>query len=93
MVKIEICVGSSCHIKGSQQVIRAFQEQIEKFSLTDKVEIQLIGSFCQGKCTRGVNIKVNGQPVDNVSPEQIPAIFERWVLGGITHVSHIDTES
>lgn len=83
MVKIEICVGSSCHIKGAQQIVLAFEEQIGRYFPDTKPEVQLVGSFCQGNCTQGVNIKINDQSFHNVTPEQVPDIFERWVLGGV----------
>jgi NADH:ubiquinone oxidoreductase subunit E len=83
MVKIEICVGSSCHIKGAQQVVRAFEEQIDRYLPDIKPEVQLVGSFCHGNCTQGVNIKINNQAFHNVTPEQVPVIFERWVLGEV----------
>ncbi|MGI6225302.1 MAG: (2Fe-2S) ferredoxin domain-containing protein [Peptococcales bacterium] len=91
IVHIEICVGSSCHLKGAQQVVRVFQEKIAEHGLMENVEIQLVGSFCQGNCTQGVNLTINGQKFSNVTPEKVNDIFVKWVLGGITHASHNDS--
>ena len=45
-MKITVCIGSSCHLKGSRQVVQSLQQLIEKNSLSDKVE--LIGTLCMG---------------------------------------------
>ena len=43
MIDITICVGSSCHLKGSHPVIKALEELIVREKLTR--EINLKGSF------------------------------------------------
>ena len=47
MIKISVCIGSSCHLKGSYNVINGFQHVIEKNNVSDKVEIA--GTFCTGR--------------------------------------------
>ena len=44
MLKVTVCIGSSCHIKGSRQVVGELQDLIEKNNLQGKVE--LAGTFC-----------------------------------------------
>ena len=51
-MKITVCIGSSCHIKGSRQVVEQLQDLIRDNNLGDKVE--LAGTFCMGKCQQGV---------------------------------------
>lgn len=51
MVKLSVCIGSACHIKGSHSVITTFQRLIKEHELEDKVE--LMGVFCLGHCTEG----------------------------------------
>ena len=41
---IKVCVGSSCHLKGSYEVIEAFKEVLKKYDVEDVVELQ--ASFC-----------------------------------------------
>ena len=43
-MKITVCIGSSCHLKGSRQVVEGLQELIAKHELTDKVELG--ATFC-----------------------------------------------
>ena len=64
MVEVKVCVGSSCHMKGSYQVIKTFEELIKKNDLKD--EVALKASFCMGQCLQGISITVNGEPVQNV---------------------------
>ena len=77
MVKVTICIGSSCHIKGSRQVVEQLQYLINKNNLGDKVE--LAGTFCMGKCQQGVCVTVNDE-LFSVSPETVKDFFDKEVL-------------
>ena len=50
-MKITVCIGSSCHVRGSRQVVEQLQDLIRKNGLGDEVE--LCGSFCIGNCQQG----------------------------------------
>lgn len=76
-MKITVCIGSSCHLKGSRQVVGELQTQIAAHHLEDKVE--LIGTFCMGNCQNGVSVKVDGELL-SVSPETAQSFFETQVL-------------
>ena len=77
MVKVTICIGSSCHIKGSRQVVEQLQYLIAKNNLKDKVELG--GTFCMGKCQQGVCVTVNDE-LFSVSPGTVKDFFEKEVL-------------
>ena len=47
---IEICIGSSCHLKGSRELVDLFTNEIERRNLKDKIILK--GSFCKEKCNR-----------------------------------------
>ena len=47
---IQICIGSSCHLKGSERLVELFQDAIKDSGYYD--EITLAGSFCTGRCNR-----------------------------------------
>ena len=76
-MKITVCIGSSCHIKGSRQVVEQLQDLIRKHELGDKVE--LAGTFCLGKCQQGVCVTI-GEQFFSVSPDTVDAFFEENVL-------------
>ena len=79
MVIVQICVGSSCHLKGSQEIVDLFQNAIEERALED--EIMLCGSFCIGKCNRdGVTVQVDDDVYVGVTPADFKEFFENNVL-------------
>lgn len=75
---VYVCVGSSCHLKGSYKIIELMKAAFEKHDLTDKV--QLKAAFCLGKCTTGVSIKVDDEVICGVSGDNFDDIFESKIL-------------
>ena len=73
MLKITVCIGSSCHIKGSRQVVEQLQTLIAENNLGDKVDLG--GTFCMGQCQQGVCVTVD-EVFHSVSPETTVAFFE-----------------
>ena len=76
-MKVVICIGSSCHLKGSRQVVEKLQTLVREHGLEDKVELD--GTFCMGDCVNGVNVTVDGEK-HSVSPETVNEFFEKEVL-------------
>ena len=72
MLKITVCIGSSCHIKGSRQVVEQLQHLIAENNLGDKVD--LAGTFCMGQCQQGVCVTVNDS-FYSVTPENVGEFF------------------
>ena len=75
---IKVCVGSSCHLKGSYDVIEKFKELIKKYSVEDKVDLQ--ASFCLGHCAEGVTVKADEEFLLNVNKDNVEDIFVSDVL-------------
>ena len=80
-MNVSICIGSSCHLKGSYDIIQIFQELVAKYQLEDKV--MLNAAFCLGNCTNGVTIKVDERLVTGVNKENAPEIFDTYVRKGV----------
>ena len=76
-MKICVCIGSSCHIKGSRQVVKQLQERSNANNLSDKVELS--GTFCIGRCQEGVCVTVDGE-FFSVSPESATEFFNKNIL-------------
>ena len=74
---ITICIGSSCHLKGSRTIIQKLEELITERQLNDTIELN--GSFCMGECSNGVCVKINDE-LFSVSPETVNTFFENEVL-------------
>ncbi len=77
MMKITVCIGSSCHIKGSRQVVEQLQYLIKENGISDKVELG--ATFCMGKCQAGVCVTVN-DAFHSVTPDSVGDFFKNEVL-------------
>lgn len=75
-MKVTVCIGSSCHIKGSRQVVEQLQYLISENKLTDKVELG--GTFCMGRCQEGVCVTVD-DVFHSVTPESTKEFFEKEI--------------
>lgn len=76
---IQICVGSSCHLKGSADIIELFQKAVEEHHLTD--DVTLVGSFCVGVCNRiGVTVQIDDDIHPGVTRENFREFFTENVL-------------
>ena len=80
MFKITVCIGSSCHIKGSRQVVEQLQALIAENAIGDKVELG--GTFCMGNCQQGVCVTVNDE-FFSVSPDTVGEFFAKEVLAKV----------
>ncbi len=76
-MKISICIGSSCHVKGSRQVVEQMRQLVDENGLADK--INLAGTFCMGKCQEGVCVTVDDK-LFSVTPETVTGFFNDAVL-------------
>ena len=77
IMKITICVGSTCHLLGSKRVVDRFKELVEENNLSDKIE--LAGKFCMGKCGEGVCVTI-GETTHSIQPDAVDEFFNAEVL-------------
>lgn len=75
-MKVTVCIGSSCHIKGSRQVVEQLQYLINENQLGDSVELG--GTFCMGKCQQGVCVTVDDE-FHSVTPDTVKEFFEKEI--------------
>lgn len=78
MISVTVCVGSSCHVKGSREVIVRFDQLLKEYGLTDKVELK--GSFCMELCGEGVNWQIDGEPISSASVAEAVGLFEERII-------------
>ena len=79
-MKVTVCIGSSCHIKGSRRVVEALQTLIEENNLGDKVELS--GTFCMGNCQQGVCVTVD-EAFHSVTPETVDEFFKNEIAAKV----------
>ncbi len=76
---VQICIGSSCHLKGSEKLVELFQDAIKNSGYYD--EITLAGSFCTGRCNReGVTVTVDDDIFTGITPENFNGFFEENII-------------
>lgn len=74
---VSICIGSSCHLKGSREIIQKLQSLVTTNHLEGKVD--LTGSFCTGNCVKGVCVTIDGE-LYSVKPETAEEFFSQEVM-------------
>jgi NADH:ubiquinone oxidoreductase subunit E len=80
-MKVTVCIGSSCHIKGSRQVVEQLQYLIAQNNLGDSVELG--GTFCMGRCQEGVCVTVDDR-FFSVSPDTVKDFFEKEIAAEVS---------
>lgn len=80
MLTVKVCVGSSCHLKGSYDVIGKLQELLKKYDVEDRVDLQ--ASFCLGFCATGVTAEVgevflHELNADNIEDKFLSEVYSR----------------
>ena len=79
MVIVQICVGSSCHLKGSPEIVELLQQAVAEYHLEE--DVILTGSFCIGICNRvGVTIQINDDVHVGVTRENFREFFKNNIL-------------
>ena len=78
MKNIKICIGSSCHLKGAEEVIEAFQKLIKEYNLEN--EIELYASFCLNNCTDGVSVMRWDEKILSVCSKNARDVFDREIV-------------
>ncbi len=79
-MKITVCIGSSCHIKGSRGVVEELQKLVNDNNLGDKIELG--GTFCMGKCQEGVCVKIDDK-FYSVTHDTVDEFFKNEVLANV----------
>jgi len=84
MLLITICVGSSCSLRGSDELAAELFRLIEKEKLEGLVDI--IGAFCMDACSKGVSVRVGDREFSGIRPQQAEEFFYKEIIG------HIDSK-
>lgn len=77
-MKISVCIGSSCHRRGSYQIHKEFKRLISENSLDDSVDV--VSSFCFDNCGQPVNIMIDEKLISGVCMDNVQNIFQTYVM-------------
>lgn len=78
MIDVCVCVGSSCHLKGSYPLVEKLKGLIEEAGLADQVELR--ASFCTGECVKGVCVSVNDKKLYHQNAATAETLFKEEIL-------------
>lgn len=79
MVIVRICIGSSCYLKGSQDIVEMLESSLKEYGIED--EVVLSGSLCLGKCNRqGVTVEVDDEIFVGITKENYQEFFKANIL-------------
>lgn len=80
-MRITVCIGSACHVKGSRQVVEELQYLVAENNLKDRIELS--GAFCVNECIKpGVCVTIDGVKF-NVDPKAIHDFFNKEILAKV----------
>lgn len=71
MIVVEICLGTACHLMGSEEIFRTIEELPKK--LKDKIRIK--GTSCLGACDRGPSVRIQGELYHRLTPKELTALL------------------
>lgn len=77
-MELKVCIGSACHVKGSYNVISAFQQLIEEYQVFEAVELKAV--FCLGHCVEAVSVQIDEGEIYSVSGSTARSFFKDQVL-------------
>ena len=75
---LKVCVGSSCHLRGSYDVIEEMKRLIKEHGMEGKIDLQ--ASFCMGNRQNGVSLKADEVLVHNANKDNCEELFLTQVL-------------
>ena len=78
--KIQVCQGTACHVRGGQQILDEFEQQlgIQAGGSTEDGLFGLERVACLGCCALAPVVAVDGHVFAGVTAEQVPAILDRY---------------
>ena len=79
-MKISVCIGSSCHLRGSYDIIQRLKELVARDHLEDRVELS--AAFCLGQCTQGCTIRIDEEIITGVTADNIEGILTKALAEG-----------
>jgi NADH:ubiquinone oxidoreductase subunit E len=81
MFIITICVGSSCSLRGSDELASELFRLIQKEKLDGLVDI--VGTFCMDACSKGISVRVGEREFSGIQPQQAEEFFYKEIIGHV----------
>ena len=78
-IPVSVCVGTSCHLRGSQKLLQNLLHHVEEQDLLDAVEIR--ATFCMEACDRGPSVRVHGHVLHRADLPSVKAMLDQALRG------------
>lgn len=75
--KVKICMGSSCFARGNLNNLEILEKIIDNHELD--IDIELIGSRCENRCSNGPNIEINGKLYNRIDSGTLIDILNKLI--------------
>ncbi len=77
MVKVKLCLGSSCFARGNGDMLRYLQDYI----VSHQLQVELSGCRCTNCCSEGPNVFIDGKKYSGVSPQEAADLIKSACAG------------
>ena len=77
-MKVQVCIGSSCHKRGSYEVMKRIKELVAQNNLQDKVTV--CSAFCLNHCEDGVSVAIDDDIVTGIGVGNTDELFQQYIL-------------
>ena len=79
MKTVSVCVGSSCHLRGSYDIIKEFERLIKENNLENRIELK--AEFCCNNCRNPVSVKIHDDEIYSMDKNEVETFFKERILG------------
>ncbi|MCL1907838.1 MAG: [FeFe] hydrogenase, group A [Holophagaceae bacterium] len=87
-IPVSICIGTACHLRGAQHLLKQVLKYVMDADLDEHFEIS--ATFCMENCEHGPSVKVNGHHIRHATFETVTEILSATVAGTLPEmeISH-----
>jgi len=80
-VPVTVCVGTSCFLRGSQDLLRDLLAHVKATGVKERVDIR--ATFCHERCDRGPTVSIAGQFLEHCTADMARAALAAALAGGV----------
>ncbi|OLN24711.1 Periplasmic [Fe] hydrogenase large subunit [Desulfovibrio sp. DV] len=74
-VRVRVCLGTSCHLRGAQDILTGMLTHIVEQGLAHAVDVR--ASFCFEQCASGPTVEMDGEIMNHCTLESVLAALDR----------------
>lgn len=75
-LKVEVCVGTSCHLMGSNLIL----DFLEGLSEEVKDRLDISYKSCMNQCNKGPHVRIGDVEIKNAAPDDIKEELSKQLL-------------